>query len=123
MSPQDLKIALMREIPVIYDGIKYQKVSGIIYRKGERGIMLQAELWDKHSVTIASPLKTKLAEPIKVDTIKQVTKLEKAIAYFKEYAELTEDILSQKSQHSFYAMAYKALLKEQSNTMFEYENK
>lgn len=119
MTPQELKTALMTKVPVIYDGIKYKNVSGIIYRKGERVILLQAELWDNHSVTIANPLNVELVEPIEEDTMTEVTELEKAIAFFKEHAEVTEKL--QSSQNIFYAMALKVLLKEQAKAMYEYE--
>lgn len=121
MKPTELKPALMAETPVVYDGIKYQKVSGIIYRKGQKGILLQAELWDKHSVTIANPQKVELTENIPLDTITDVTDLEKAINFFKERIELTQDMLLQQGQVIYYKLALNALEEQQAKTMFEYE--
>lgn len=121
MKPTELKIALMTEIPVVFDGVKYQKVSGIIYRKGQKGILLQAELWNNHSVTIANPKKVQSVENISNDTIVEITDLEKAINFFRERIELTQDMFSQQGQIVFYKLALNALEHQQANTMFEYE--
>lgn len=58
MNNADAKNALMSECPVIYKGIVYKCVSGIIYRKSKKGrVVLSLELTDKtatRSVTIAA---------------------------------------------------------------------
>lgn len=57
MSNEELKQALMNEREVIYKGIVYKCVNGIIYRKKSGKIDISAELMDKgnNSVSIADP--------------------------------------------------------------------
>ena len=58
MSVDEAKAAYYAETPVICRGIKYERISALIYRKpkGERPHM-ELELYDKckHSVSIAPP--------------------------------------------------------------------
>jgi len=56
MTNAELKEALEQEYPVICKGVKYARVSAIIYRKGNGRIVVSAELLDKggKSVTIAA---------------------------------------------------------------------
>lgn len=57
MNNAEAKRAWWDESPVIYDGIVYKCISGLIYRKDKKGrAQLSLELTDKtaaHSVTIA----------------------------------------------------------------------
>ena len=55
MTNEELKKALFEETPVVFDGIKYAKITAIIYRKKENGVAVSAELLDRcrNSVTIA----------------------------------------------------------------------
>lgn len=65
MSNEELKEALLSEVPVESGGIIYKRVSGIIYRKSEKGgIKIQAELEDRctHSITIADPTRVNTVE-------------------------------------------------------------
>mgnify|MGYP003623382937 FL=1 len=61
---QRLREAMLDGEKVYYEGIEYNRISGIIYRKHKtrRSVAMQAELEDKskNSITIASPLKVKL---------------------------------------------------------------
>lgn len=63
MNGQELKEALMQESAVVFNGIKYSKVSGIIYRKVGNGVAVSAELLDRNrnSVVIAASDKIRLA--------------------------------------------------------------
>ena len=58
MSINEAKASYYAETPVICRGIKYERISALIYRKpkGERPY-LELELYDKrgHSVTITTP--------------------------------------------------------------------
>lgn len=57
MTPAELKQAMIDEIPVTHNGIKYKRVTGIIYRKRGNAAIIQAELLDEngHSLTYAAP--------------------------------------------------------------------
>ena len=64
MTGTDIRTAMIKEVPVIYMGTKYQRISGIIYRPAkDHKIAIQLELLDKNSnsVTIASPSKITLS--------------------------------------------------------------
>ena len=55
MKNEELKKALFAESPVKYDGIEYEKITAIIYRKKGNGVAVTVELLDrcKNIVTIA----------------------------------------------------------------------
>ena len=55
MTGDEIKNALLGECPVTYNGIKYKKVSAVIYRKKGKGIAIHAEMTAQsdNSVTIA----------------------------------------------------------------------
>lgn len=55
MTGDEIKDALLGEYPVIHNGIKYKKVSAVIYRKKGKGIAIHAEMTDQsdNSVMIA----------------------------------------------------------------------
>lgn len=59
MTSDELKAAFMEECPVIHNGITYQRISAIIYRKNPTGagLIVRAELLDRNgnSVSIAAP--------------------------------------------------------------------
>ncbi len=59
MTRDELKAAFLEQCPVMCDGIIYQRVSALIYRKipGVSKFIVQGELLDRsgHSVTIAGP--------------------------------------------------------------------
>lgn len=63
MTIEESKTAYFSEEPVIYDGIEYERISALIYKKpkGEKSY-LALELYDKckHCVVIALPEKVKL---------------------------------------------------------------
>ena len=67
MTTDDLKRAFMDERPVRYNGITYQRVTAVIYRKtpDKTGLLVQGELLDKNgrAVMIAA------AERIEVEII------------------------------------------------------
>lgn len=50
MTTADLKRAFMDERPVRYNGITYQRVTAVIYRKtpDKTGLLVQGELLDKN---------------------------------------------------------------------------
>lgn len=58
MTRDELKAAFMEQCPVIYNGMTYQHISAIIYRRNKpgKGLIVQAELLDRtgRSVTIAA---------------------------------------------------------------------
>ncbi len=65
MTADEAKKAYYAEAPVIYNGIEYERISALIYRKLKgQPPRLELELFDKcgHSVTIASPDRTQLKE-------------------------------------------------------------
>lgn len=68
MTTADLKRAFMDERPVRYNGITYQRVTAVIYRKApdKTGLLVQGELLDKNgrAVMIAA------AERIEVEETK-----------------------------------------------------
>lgn len=57
MTPEELKQAMIDEIPVTHNGIDYKRVTGIIYRKRGNAAIIQAELLDENgrSLTYAAP--------------------------------------------------------------------
>ena len=59
MTNQELKDAMLNRVPIIYNGMEYDCVSGIIYRNVGGKIAVTAELFDKshNSVSIVSPQK------------------------------------------------------------------
>lgn len=67
MSNDELKDALFGGLPVVYKGIEYQRVSGIIYRVMEGKLWVRAELADKcgHSIVIVDPTKVELKDEVK----------------------------------------------------------
>lgn len=66
MTNEEVKAAFKSGCPVTLNGIQYQRVSALIYRKNRTGagMIVQAELLDKNckGVVIASP---KQIEPVK----------------------------------------------------------
>ena len=63
MTTADLKRAFMDERPVRYNGITYQRVTAVIYRKtpDKTGLLVQGELLDKNgrAVMIAAAERSK----------------------------------------------------------------
>jgi hypothetical protein len=59
MTSAEAKAAFRAGAPVIYKDVTYQKISAIIYRTGQKGMYIQAELLDTtgRSVTVAYPNK------------------------------------------------------------------
>lgn len=57
MTGEEARAAFEKEIPVESGGIKYRKVSALIYRKKDGKVRMQCELEDKggNSVTITTP--------------------------------------------------------------------
>jgi hypothetical protein len=53
----ELKEAMMNEYPVMFNGVEYKCISGIIYRKNRNEVEIRAELLDKtmRSVSIVHP--------------------------------------------------------------------
>ena len=47
MTNPEMRQALIYEQPIEHNGIQYQKITGIIYRKQGNGIRVQLELLDK----------------------------------------------------------------------------
>jgi hypothetical protein len=67
LTGNELKDALLSEEPVIYGDVEYKCVSGIVYRKDEDKISIQAELMDKNnnSVSIVDPHRLQKLQDIK----------------------------------------------------------
>lgn len=59
MTHDEVKAAFKAECPVMFNGIRYRRVSALIYRKNPTGagLTIQAELLDQnyHAVLIVSP--------------------------------------------------------------------
>lgn len=57
MTIDELKEAFRAGTPVVFGDITYKCVSALIYRRGGKGCVIQAELQDKNdnSVTIVEP--------------------------------------------------------------------
>lgn len=57
MTGTEMKEALLCGLPAVFDGVQYDRITAIIYRKAPRGLKIQLELEDKNrnSVVIASP--------------------------------------------------------------------
>jgi hypothetical protein len=57
MTSAEAKAAFKEGEPVVYKDVEYQKISAIIYRTGQKGMYIQAELLDEagRSVTVAYP--------------------------------------------------------------------
>lgn len=58
MTIEEAKISYYAELPVLYEGIEYARISALIYRKPQgEAPFVQLELCDKcgRSVTIAAP--------------------------------------------------------------------
>ena len=68
MTHAEIKAAFMDECPVIFNGVRYRRVSALIYRKNPTGtgLVMQAELLDQNyrAVVIVSPERI---EPAKED--------------------------------------------------------
>lgn len=69
MTGEEIKKAMHEFSPVIYDGIKYRRITAYIYRaiatrRGTYKIVMQCELLDynEHCVTIAEAEKVRLAD-------------------------------------------------------------
>lgn len=67
MTTADLKRAFIDECPVRYNGIIYQRVTAVIYRKtpDKAGLLVQGELLDKNgrAVMIAAAERIEVEEP------------------------------------------------------------
>ena len=67
VTTADLKRAFMDERPVRYNGITYQRVTAVIYRKttDKTGLLVQGELLDKNgrAVMIAAAERIEVEEP------------------------------------------------------------
>ena len=67
VTTTDLKRAFMDERPVRYNGITYQRVTAVIYRKtpDKTGLLVQGELLDKNgrAVMIAAAERIEVEEP------------------------------------------------------------
>lgn len=67
VTTADLKRAFMDERPVRYNGITYQRVTAVIYRKtpDKTGLLVQGELLDKNgrAVMIAAAERIEAEEP------------------------------------------------------------
>lgn len=73
MNHDELSAALMERVPVIYDGMEYDRIGAIIYRNDESGrLIIQAELKDVNgnSVTIVNPKKLKRKGNLNEDVYK-----------------------------------------------------
>lgn len=57
MTNEEVKAAFLSGQPVENNGIVYNCISAIIYRKDKEGVYMIAELYDKcgHSITSAEP--------------------------------------------------------------------
>lgn len=59
MTHEEVKAAFKAESPVMFNGVRYRRVSALIYRKNPTGagMIMQAELLDQNyrSVLIVSP--------------------------------------------------------------------
>lgn len=53
MTNEEIKNALMDERHVQYNGIEFEKVSAIIYRKSNGKVSISAEMLDKNSNSVA----------------------------------------------------------------------
>lgn len=64
MTAEEMKLALLEGSPAIYNGIRYDRITAIIYRKSKKGIAIRLELLDKNnnSVTIARPERVTIAD-------------------------------------------------------------
>lgn len=65
MTPEEMKRALLCEQPVIFEGILYDRITAIIYRKArKRGIQIQLELLDKNNncIVLARPDRVTIAD-------------------------------------------------------------
>lgn len=63
MTVKELERALLSKVPVIYNGIRYKRVTAVIEQLGNEGRYFSAELLDRteRSVTIARADKITLA--------------------------------------------------------------
>lgn len=55
MTVKELKQAFIDECPVIFDGITYQRITAVIYRKSPdgKGLRVQGELLDRNGRAVA----------------------------------------------------------------------
>ena len=63
MTNAELKQALFRAAPVRYNGIEYQRVCEIVYRRPENEVIVSAGLMDKNGKCIV------YAKPEKVEAV------------------------------------------------------
>ena len=66
MSHDERKAAFNAESPVVFNGIRYKRISALIYRKNPigAGMVIQAELLDQNynAVLIVSPERIEVAK-------------------------------------------------------------
>nr|DAN74713.1 MAG TPA: hypothetical protein [Caudoviricetes sp.] len=63
MNPTAAKKLMIAESPVFYDGVEYDKIQSLIFKKTENGIKACAELLDKNK----NSLTTAFLKDIKID--------------------------------------------------------
>lgn len=63
MTNQELKDAMLQSLPIIYNGMEFSCISGIIYRNKGGKVAVTAEILDKNqnSVVITTPDKIQLS--------------------------------------------------------------
>lgn len=84
MNNKEAKEALEKEIPVLFNGIAFIKITGLIYRKGPTGFIASAEILDKtRNCTLIVPI-DRLAEAGKIS--------EETLKEAEEFAEIKEHI-------------------------------
>lgn len=66
MTHDEVKAAFKAECPVVFNGIRYKRISALIYRKNPigTGMVIQAELLDQNynAVLIVSPERIEIAK-------------------------------------------------------------
>lgn len=84
MTNEQAKLALEKEVPVLFNGVVYVKITGLIYRKGPIGFVASAEILDKtRNCTLIVPI-DRLAEAGKIS--------EETLKEAEEFAEIKEHI-------------------------------
>ncbi len=68
MTNQELKQALFSAAPVMYNGIEYQRVCEIVYRRPANEVIVSAGLMDKNGKCIV------YAKPEKVEAVENAGK-------------------------------------------------
>ena len=62
MTTEETKSAFFKGVPVKYNGIRYNCISALIYRRKQSKMVLEAELFDRcgHAIIIADPNKVEV---------------------------------------------------------------